>query len=142
MTFAQDTADPDFLRATLLDLADQVASEVRREGYAGRTVVLKVRDARFRTTGKQRSLPAPVNSTAVIYETALALLDELHQPGQLLRLLGLSLAGLTEADQAELDDASADRACDEAVDRVRERYGSRALKRGSGLPAGSDRGED
>ena len=93
VTFAEDTADPDFLRATLLDLADQVASEVRREGYAGRTVVLKIRDARFRTTGKQRTLPAPMNSTAVIYETALALLDELHQPGQLLRLLGLSLRG-------------------------------------------------
>ena len=79
VTFAEDTADPDFLRATLLDLADQVASEVRREGYAGRTVALKIRDARFRTTGKQRTLPTPVNSTSVIYETAVGLLDELHR---------------------------------------------------------------
>jgi DNA polymerase-4 len=142
VTFAQDTADPEFLRATLLDLADQVSSDVRREGYAGRTVALRIRDARFRTTGKQRTMAAPTNSTSVIYETALGLLGELHEPGRLLRLLGLSLAGLTETGQAELGEAPPDRVRDEAVDRVRERYGEGALRRGSGLTTEPDRGED
>ena len=142
VTFAQDSADPEFLRATLLDLADQVASDLRREGYAGRTLALRLRDSRFRTTGKQRTLAAPTDSTSVIYETALGLLAELHEPGRLLRLLGLSLSGLTEAGQAELDDVPPDRVRDAAVDRVRGRYGAGALKRGSGLSAGPDRGED
>ena len=142
VTFAHDSADPEFLRATLLDLADQVSSDVRREGYAGRTVALRIRDARFRTTGKQRTLAAPTDSTSVIYETALSLLGEVHEPGRLLRLLGLSLGGLTEAGQAELGEAPPDRVRDAAVDRVRGRYGAGALKRGSGLSAGPDRGED
>ena len=41
VTFARDTADPEFLQATLLDLADRVTSDLRRKGYVGRTVILK-----------------------------------------------------------------------------------------------------
>ena len=61
--------------------------------------------------------------------------------GPALRLLGLSLGGLTEVGQAELGDVPPDRVRDAAVDRVRGRYGAGALKRGSGLSAGPDRGE-
>jgi DNA polymerase-4 len=137
VTFAMDTAAPEFLQATLLDLADRVASDLRRQGYAGRTLVLKLRDARFRTASKQRTLPVPTNTTQVIYETALTLLADLHEPGRLLRLLGLSLAGLTDARQTALDDSQRDHACDEAIDRVRARYGSQALRRaGGGLAFG------
>jgi DNA polymerase IV len=139
VTFAKDTADLEFLRATLLDLADQVASDVRRGGYAGRTVVLKIRDSRFRTTGKQRTLPVPVNTTGAVYEAALGLLDEAHKPGRLLRLIGLSLAGLSEATQVELDASTAERRRDEAVDRVRARYGSQAVRRGGSAPSMPER---
>jgi DNA polymerase-4 len=142
VTFARDSADPEFLRTTLLDLADQVAGEVRREGYAGTTVMLKIRDARFHDSGKQRTLPAPVDSTDVIYETAVELLGELHDPGVPLRLLGLSLAGLSEAGQTRLDTGSAERARDEAVDRVRARFGSQALRRGSVPPEPEAGAED
>ena len=65
VTFARDTAAPEFLQATLLDLADKVASDLRRQGYAGRTVVLKLRDSHFHTVSKQRTLPAPTNTTQV-----------------------------------------------------------------------------
>ena len=139
VTFAKDTAAPEFLQATLLDLADQVAGDLRRQGYAGRTLILKLRDARFRTVSRQRTMHAPTNATQVIYEAALDLLAELHEPGRLLRLVGLTLSGLTEAHQTALDDSQRDHACDEAVDRVRARYGSQALRRaGGGLALGQD----
>lgn len=125
----------EFLRTTLLDLADRAAGDVRREGYAGTTVALRIRDSRFRTSGKQRTLPAPTDSTEIIFETALGLLGELHEPGVELRLLGLSLAGLADAGQTWLDPGSPERARDEAVDRVRARFGSRALRRGCVPPA-------
>ena len=132
VTFAYDTADPDFLQATLLDLADQVASGLRREGYAGRTLVLKLRDARFRTMSKQRTLPTATNVTQVIYEGALALLAELHEPARLLRLVGLTMTGLTEARQSAFEGGGRDQVCDEAVDRVRSRFGAQALRRAGG----------
>jgi DNA polymerase-4 len=139
VTFARDSAEPEFLRATLLDLADKVASDLRREGYAGRTLILKLRDSRFHAMSKQRTLPAPTNATQVIYEAALGLLAALHEPGRLLRLLGLTMSGLTEARQTALDASGRDHACDEAVDLVRSRFGSQALRRAGGdLAFGED----
>jgi len=132
VTFAKDTSSPEFLQATLLDLADKVASDLRRQGYAGRTLVLKLRDSRFRTMSRQRTLPAATNATQVIYEAALALLADLHEPDRLLRLVGLTASGLSEARQTALDDSGRDHACDEAVDLVRSRFGSRALRRAGG----------
>jgi hypothetical protein len=71
-----------------------------------------------------------LDSTDVICETALGLLAELHEPGWPLRLLGLSPTGLAEAHQAELGTDMSSRARDEAVDKVRVRFGSKALRRG------------
>jgi DNA polymerase-4 len=140
VTFARDTAEPEFLRATLLDLADRVAGDLRRHGYAGRTLVIKLRNARFRTVSRQQTLSAPTNTTQVIYEAALTLLAAVHEPHCLLRLLGLTMSGLTEASQTTLDDSLRDRACDEAIDEVRARFGSRALRRaGGGLALDQDR---
>ena len=133
VTFATDTAAPEFLQSTLLDLADRVTSDLRRQGYAGRTLILQLRDSHFRTVSKQRTLPAPTSTTKVIYEAALTLLADLHEPGRLLRLVGLTLGGLTvEARQIELGDSRRDLACDEAVAMVRARYGSQALRRAGG----------
>ena len=140
VTFARDTAEPEFLQATLLDLADKVASDLRRQGYAGRTLVLRLRDSRFHTMSRQRTLPAATNATQVIYEAALALLADLHEQDRLLRLVGLTASGLNEARQTALDESGRDHACDEAVDLVRSRFGSQALRRAGGdLGSGEDR---
>ena len=81
VTFAEDTADPEFLRATLLDLADRVASDLRRQGYAGRTLVLKLRDARFHTVEQAAHSARPDEHDQVIYEAALALLGRAARAG-------------------------------------------------------------
>ncbi len=131
LTFAADTADPELLASTLLDLADRTAAELRRQGYACRTLTLKLRDAGFRTRSRQCTLPAETSRTKVIYEAALALLRAAHPPGEKLRLLGLSLSGLAGAErQLGFEEAaSSDLACDAAVDAVRAKYGPGALRR-------------
>jgi DNA polymerase-4 len=130
VTFASDINDPGLLRATLLDLADRAAGDLRRKGYACRTLALKLRDEHFHTFGGQRTLADATSSTRVIYETARALLGDLHANSCRLRLLGLTLSGLTtEARQLGLDDSWREAACDEAVDRVRAKYGAGALRR-------------
>ena len=130
VTFAADTADAELLAATLLDLADRTASDLRRQGLACRTLTLKLRDAEFRTVSRQCTLSTATSTTKVIYEAALGLLADLHAPGRKLRLVGLTLSGLSgEALQLELDEPSTELACDEAVDRVRAKYGAQALRR-------------
>jgi DNA polymerase-4 len=141
VTFASDINDPELLQATLLDLADRAAGDLRRKGYACRTLALKLRDERFHTFGGQRTLPDATSSTKVIYKTASALLGDLHASGCRLRLLGLTLSGLLEeARQLALDDSWRELACDEAVDRVRAKYGAGALSRaGADLAPYGDR---
>jgi len=130
VTFASDISDPELLQATLLDLADRAAGDLRRKGYACCTLALKLRDEHFHTFGGQRTLPDATSSTKVIYATASALLGDLPASGCRLHLLGLTLSGLTnEARQLELDDSWREAACDEAVDQVRAKYGAAALRR-------------
>ncbi len=132
VTFASDVAAADLLAATLLGLVDHTASDLRRAGYACRTVAVKLRDEAFHTRSRQRTLPAPTGSTTVIYEAALALLGELHGRGGRLRLVGLTLSGLTDEAQLELEEPRRELAADEAVDRVRARYGDGAVRRAGG----------
>jgi DNA polymerase-4 len=130
VTFAADTADRELLSSTLLDLADRAASELRRQGYACRTLTLKLRDDRFRTCTRQCTLPSETSATKVIYEAALTLLRQAHAVGEQLRLLGLTLGGLAgEGCQLEFEGSSPDIACDAAVDAVRAKYGAGALRR-------------
>ena len=130
VTFATDTADRELLAATLLDLADRTSAELRRQGYACRTLTLKLRDGSFQTRTRQCTLPVETSTTTVIYEAALALLGQAHPHSEKLRLLGLTLSGLAgEGCQLEFGEGSPDLACDAAVDAVRAKYGAEALRR-------------
>jgi DNA polymerase-4 len=135
VTFSNDSDDPELLRATLLDLCDAVVADLRRAGYAARTVTLKLRYESFQTISRQRSLPAPVRSTKPVYEASLALLGALDLRHRKVRLLGVSLSNLSASgNQLSLEDPWREAALDEAVDRIRGKYGSGSLRL-----AGSDR---
>jgi DNA polymerase-4 len=130
VTFAADVSDEVALRACLLDLVDRSAGALRAQGLCCRTVTLKLRDERFHTFGCQHTLSAPTTSTGLIFQTACALLCELHADGRPLRLLGVSLSGLAaETPQLALEDSWRERASDAAVDAVRAKYGKAALRR-------------
>ena len=138
VTFASDIDDPELLRATLLDLSDAVVADLRRSGYAARTVTLKLRYESFQTITRQQSLPAPVRSTKPVYEAAAALLGAVNLRGRKVRLLGVSVSNLSACgSQLSLEDPWREVAIDEAVDRIRGKYGSGSLRL-----AGSDLAPD
>ncbi len=127
-TFADDTNDLDLLRATLLSLTEHAVAELRSEGMAARTVALKVRFNTFHTVGRRRTMARPTATTRSLYGTVVELLDELDIGVRWVRLVGVSVSGLThDAFQLTLDDGWREEALGEAVDRVRERYGFGAL---------------
>src|SRR5438128_10032531 len=108
VTLPEDCADRVFLAGTLLRLADQVARRMRSEGYVGDVVTIKIRDHRFQTLLRQRSLAGHTDDHLRMYEIAKSLLDRYwnHDP---LRLIGISLSGLVRKPrgiQAELFDES------------------------------------
>src|SRR5581483_7724326 len=66
-TFPEDVGDREALRAWLLDLVDELAGRLRKEGVRARTVDLKVRSSDFRTRTRALSLPDATDATDVLW---------------------------------------------------------------------------
>jgi DNA polymerase-4 len=122
--------------ATLLSLADRVASRARKARRVGRTVVLRVRFGDYVRVTRSHTLSRPTAETLEIVDVARALLatawSDIAERG--LTLVGLTLASLSAGDAVQLPlpfDVSPASAVDDAVDRVRARFGDAAITRGA-----------
>jgi len=133
-TFREDTTDRDLLRKWLLAQAERVGEDLRRHGYKGRTVTLKVKYSDFSQITRSRSLDGRTDNTGVIYETACGLLEQvkLHRS---VRLIGLGVSNFeARARQVNLfEEAPARKEAtselDKAVDEVRRKFGGKAVTR-------------
>ena len=133
VTFDADIDDVVALRARLLRLSDQVASRLRAAGQRARTVSIKVRFADFRTVTRSRTLAAPTDIGADVYEAARALFDALVVVPEPIRLVGVRAEGLVGegavAEQLVLGQPETGRReAEVAVDELRARYGSDAVR--------------
>jgi len=135
-TFAVDVADPEVLRAWLLELVEQVARRLRRHGLRARTVELKVRFPDFRTITRSQTLPEPTNVTAELWQTAVAILEgRLPRPCPPVRLLGFGTHGLDASGRVQrhlFDEPARQRQSqlDAATDAIQARFGIGAIRRG------------
>lgn len=140
-TFPEDRADKQALEATLLTLSERVGARLRREGYAGSTVKVKVRWPDFTTLTRQKQLPHPSDQDDEIYRAARSLFHQVWRRGRSVRLLGVGVAELgPPVRQLELFDRSwqQDERLLEAVDAIREKYGPDALRRATRLRSDED----
>ncbi len=139
VTFDQDISKPRELLAELQRQAESVTGRLRSEGLVARTIQIKVRDYRFRTATRSRSLAAPTASTEVVFKQARALLQtwlqqHLNTP---VRLLGIGLTGLEEPDERGIEyDTAAQKALDKTLDEIKRRYGDDKATRALALETG------
>jgi DNA polymerase-4 len=136
-TFATDIADQRTLERMLWELCEKVSARLKAKEIAGTTVTLKLKTADFRLRTRARSLPAPTQLAATIFEQGRELLAR-EVDGTQFRLLGIGVSALTgdaEADPADLVNARAQRtaAAEHAVDRLRDRFGRAAVIRGRSI---------
>ncbi|MBI2238463.1 MAG: DNA polymerase IV, partial [Actinobacteria bacterium] len=96
-TFGTDLDDPEDLLREILALSGKVAKRLREDGYRARTVVLKVRLANFTTLTRSRTLPAPTDLGADIYQVGADLYRALPGARRRVRLLGVQATGLVTA---------------------------------------------
>lgn len=136
-TFAQDLEDADAVRAVLADEAEQVARRLRKHARFARTVTVKIRFGDFETVTRSATLEAATDRTDSITSAARALFDQWARAFRPVRLIGVGVSNLTEsAGQAGLfdaGDAEKKRAVDRAADLIAEKFGKRAVQRGSAL---------
>jgi DNA polymerase-4 len=130
LTFNHDVTDPARLEATLLDLAESVASRLRNHHMAAGGVQLKLRYEGFDTITRQAPLGHQVRDSEPLYQLAVSLLRKALSPERAVRLIGLTAINLAEVQQLSLFDAPGrtDRIA-QSIDAVRERFGEKAITR-------------
>ncbi|NND44139.1 MAG: DNA polymerase IV [Xanthomonadales bacterium] len=128
ITFDTDVTDPRELRAELLRQSEAVMRRVRDQHLAARCIHLKIRDQRFRTASRSRTLVAATASSRTCYQVAKGLLlrwleEHRNTP---VRLLGVGTSRFEPLDAAvgELDGT---------LDEITRRYGDAMITRGLAL---------
>jgi DNA polymerase-4 len=137
-TFSNDSADPDYLHATLYYLADLVSRRMRRNGFIGRTITVRIRHSDFTTVTRRMTLKHSTDSHAAIYHYASQIFDAYWNQSIRLRLLGISVSGLDPVSDCTLQQdmfhdsgVSSDRArttVDVTIDQIRDRFGEHAIQ--------------
>ncbi|GGA76499.1 DNA polymerase IV [Pseudoclavibacter endophyticus] len=133
-TFAHDEPSHAALEREVRAQADAVAQRLRRAGLVARTVSIKLRWADFTTLQRSRTLSDASDTGRTIFRVARELLDEAHEDGRPVRLIGVRASDLVEtgtATSATLWDEHHDdewEAAERAVDRATERFGREAVR--------------
>lgn len=97
-TFFTDLHAFDAAAAEIRPIAEKVWRHCEKSATRGRTVTLKVKFSDFQIITRSRTLPVPVASLAELEWLALALLQPLFPLEKAIRLLGVTLSSLGNAD--------------------------------------------
>ncbi|HET8871156.1 MAG TPA: DNA polymerase IV [Aquabacterium sp.] len=106
-TFERDLhpkLDRERLSQVFTRLCEQVAADLARKGYVGRTVGIKLRDHAFKTVTRSVTLPQPTRDAATIRHWAGQCLKTVPLDRRL-RLLGVKVESLQKGDEPEPDRA-------------------------------------
>ena len=133
-TFDTDISDPHALKAVLRALAEKVSRRLKRAELAGLTVTLKLKTADFRIRTRSRQLSDPTRLADRIFTAGADLLSR-EADGTRYRLLGVGVSEFVDPRLADPDDlvdpgARKRAAAEAAIDRLRERFGNRAVELG------------
>ena len=142
VTFDQDIRKPRELLAELQRQTESVTGRLRAQGLVARTIQIKVRDQRFKTVTRSRSLAVPTASTQIVFKQAAALLrtwieEHLNTP---VRLLGVGVSGLEEPDEHGIEyDTATQKVLDKTLDEIRRRFGDDKATHALALETGKKR---
>jgi DNA polymerase IV len=140
-TYAANKYEHDELRRELVRLADAVAARLRAAGVGARTLTLKLRfDTGFQTITRSVTCSEAVELAPEIVDLLAPLLEAVD-PSPGIRLLGVAGSNLGPSTrQLSLDDLLEEQpdwaATTDALDRIRDRFGSGAIGPASALESG------
>ena len=135
-TFTPDLQDRQVMEQILLDQAEQVGWELRKQNLRGQTIHLKVRYPDFTLITRSQTLSFPTDAGMEIYRTAMKLLEKTEVLSRKARLLGVGVSNLCRRDaprQRGLFDSYREKEEKslEAVDKIWEKFGPEAIQRAS-----------
>lgn len=134
-TIAYDVTCREEACMILLALTERVAMRLRKLGKMARLVSVSVKTDGFVRYSHQLQLHHSINITSEIYNYVCLLFDQCWK-GEPIRHLGVSVSDFTTSDMRQIsifDRQDSDRMqnLDKAVDRIREKFGTRSIVRAS-----------
>lgn len=99
-TFSKDLDQAADILREVLRLSEKVATRLRAAELMGRTIVLKVRFANFSTITRSKTITDPIDGTKDIYAITKTLFENLKLDRVRVRLVGVRVEKLEEAETA------------------------------------------
>ena len=137
-TFNKDTTDVTKLKGIIIAMAENLAYQLRRGNKLTACVTFKIRYSDFQTYTQQQRIPYSAMDHSII-PVVLDLYRKLYNRRLLVRLIGVKFSHLVEGGhQINLfEDNEKQLHLSEAIDKMRERYGDRAVINAAGMEAKS-----
>ncbi len=137
-TFDKDTTDVKKLESIIVAIAENLAFQLRRGNKLTSCVTFKIRYSDFQTYTQQQRIPYSAADHKLI-PVVKSLYKKLYKRRMLVRLIGVRFSHLVEGGhQIDLfDDDEKILNLYTAMDKLRERYGDRAVVRAQGMEAKS-----
>ncbi|UBM60382.1 DNA polymerase IV [Marinilongibacter aquaticus] len=131
-TFGKDTTDMHKLRTTIEAMAEQLCFQLRSGGKIASCISVRIRYSDFQTTSKQTKI-AYSSADHIMIPKVLELFESLYNRRLLVRLVGVKFSDITNGSyQINLfEDSRKTADLYAGMDKVRNKYGSRAIMRAS-----------
>lgn len=134
-TFNSDSSNRDEWKNTLYLLCQDVAEQARRNDVKGSTVVLTWRRPDFSRHSRRIPLVPPTNSSKIIFEHVLEILDKIQE--KTVRLIGAGITNLENDQQIDLfaneHGAETWEKSEKVIDTLKDRFGDAIINKGREL---------
>ena len=133
-TFDKDSTDVDGMHSLLVHMTEKLAYELRQQRKLTSCITVKIRYSNFDTHTLQKRIPYTSFDHQLI-PLARELFNRLYQRRMLIRLLGIRFTHLVQGTQQlnMFEDTPEMTNLYIAMDRLRNRYGRKAIQRAAGL---------
>ena len=137
ITIDHDVTDTREAKQILLSLCETIGFRLRKDEKTATCLSVKVKDCFFKTKSKQCTLAEATNHSQKLYELACSLFDTLWDHHTPIRLLSVHATKLSDTSYQQLslfdNEQSHHNNLDQALDQIRNKYGSDSIMRASFL---------
>lgn len=140
VTLEQDTIDIVRIKTMLVGMVEKLAYQMRSEKWLTSTVTVKVKYTNFDTHTQQGKVPY-TSSDETLIKKAHELFDKLYDRRIRLRLIGVSFGNLVRGEYQinMFEDTVENTNLYQAIDKMRRRFGFKAVIRSSGIGLKEDK---
>ena len=134
-TYSRDEKNKDIILDTLMQLSEHTSRRLRKGGFRGKTITLKIRFSNFKTHTRSDTLENPTHFAEEIFRICAGKIKNLNPDKNPVRLIGVQVSNLVSSGiQPELFPRGLPRQekkqrLAEALDEIKDRYGENAIKR-------------